>query len=411
MRIDARGWIAGLLLVFFAAGALMAQEEETPPPAEPPEEPPQEEAVARPMKMFVELDMWYMQPVGTEYFVATEHNPGSSLETRVWDVAHGADWRPRYRLGYALDNGAGEFLGSYFSQDEQVDLTRSSPGNFVFGEIQAFQHYAGVFDDGLADAFEARTRTKIREWRIDFARSFLQGPRVRAKWLVGWREVNHLRQMEVDYFALNPSPDLFPPPLPPPSDAGPSLLPLPDETVNASTYGGRGPEVGVEFVLPFGKGEKFAVEAGATYAVLRGDLLQSYASFTGYYYTVNPLDPDYVSVILVPPYDEFIDPDDIRVKQCDPSTGVGCVTVGVQVATAQVSGSVLDAHLGFRWKVWKELEVLGGFRSSSYDNVGAFVIPAGPAPGATGTLNFETLEQKNLRVLYEGFYAGVAYRY
>ncbi len=408
MRIDARRWIPGLLFVLVVAvRALMAQEEgtETPPPAaEPQEEPPQEASVARAPKLFVEFGFWYAQPVGTEYFVATEHDPGSPLNTRVWDVAHRGEWRPRYRFGYALDDNAGEFLGTYFSLDEQADLIRSTPGSFVYGETQVVPFFAGVFDDGRADAFEALTRTQIREWRLDFARSFLDRPRVRAKWLVGWREVNHLRQMEVNYFALSPPPDLFPPLLPPPSP-GPrlDLLPAADEAVNASTYSGRGPEVGVEFLFPFGKGEKFAVEGGATFAALRGDLLQSYSSFTSFYGVYDEGD---LIGILTAPYDAFLldNPNNPSIRQTS-------VPIGIQVATAQLSGSVLDVHLGFRWKVWTDLEVVGGFRSSSYDKVGAFVTPAAPALSPNGIFNLEALNQKNLSVIYEGFYSGISYRY
>jgi len=384
----------------------MAQEEGTeppPPPAPPQEEPAPEVAAPRTPKVFFQVDMWYMQPAGTEYFVATEFNPTSPLETRVWDVAHTATWRPRYVFAYALDNGAGEFSGTYFSQDQKVDLLRSSPGQFIYGEIQAYPLYAGVFDDGLADAFDATTRTKIREWRLDFSRSFMSGERVRGKWLAGWREVNHVQEMQVEYFALNPPTELFPPvTLPPAPGPRSDLIPFSDEATQSSTYGGRGPEVGVEFLFPFGKAEKFVVEAGATYALLRGDLTQSYASFVSFYGVYQ----DGVLVeILTPPYDEFLTD-----SPSSPSIRQTTFSIGRQVQTAQISGNVLDAYLGFRWKPWKELEVVGGFRSSSYDSVGAFVRPSTPA-SATSVVNTQTLEKQDLRVLYEGFYAGIAYRF
>ncbi len=63
---------------------------------------------------------------------------------------------------------------------------------------------------------------------------------------------------------------------------------------------------------------------------------------------------------------------------------------------------MLETHLGFRWTMWKGLQLLGGFRNARFDGVGLDLQPGG---AVTQT------DSEEHSVGYEGYYVSLAYTY
>ena len=64
-----------------------------------------------------------------------------------------------------------------------------------------------------------------------------------------------------------------------------------------------------------------------------------------------------------------------------------------------LASDLIEAYLEFRCRAWKGLEVFAGFRNAHYDNVGRDV-------GLT--LDSPSVERG---AEFEGYYAGLAYRF
>lgn len=156
----------------------------------------------------------------------------------------------------------------------------------------------------------------------------------------------------------------------------------------------------MELLFPVGKTSKFSIEAGVAIALLRGNVASNYSSFTYTYVRTPPGEP---TQHLSPPFDFSNDPTH-EIKQIT-------FPVGLHLGTAQTNGSALDTYIGLRWKPWKTLEAFMGFRSKYYDKAGADIRPETFTVSPAGIVNFETQSQKNLSVVYEGFYTGVAFTF
>jgi hypothetical protein len=350
--------------------------------------------------LYAEYGTWVAQPVGLEYTPATRINPSDPVDVKLLQIAHGTDRRERVRAGYEFHNRVGEFMLTYFSHEDEEALGDSTPGVFQFGELWVHPFSAGFAEDGRADAFRATAATKMRDLRLDYYRPAFSNDRVRAKWFVGFRRFFHRRDQAATYFAvLTDLPVLLPPIVPEPR---PDLEPLPDVAQLQSKYEGRGVEAGMEFIVPLWK-DRLLFEAGFALGVLRGKFSTRYSSFTHLYLQLN--ENGEIVDTLAPPYSESFLASDVDLVQ------QFTFPAALNADGLSQSGQVLDASLGFRWKAWRGLDLLGGFRDTRYENVALELRPGAANLSASAVFNLEDASRIERSVAYEGFYLGVAYTY
>jgi hypothetical protein len=382
-----------LVIGLTASSPLLSQEE-----AEAPDE------TETPGELYIELEVWVPQPVGTEYFAATQQVPDNEGTGELLDVKHGTDQSIRYEVGYTLPAGLGTVSGNYWSHGTDSSLEGRAPGGLaVFGEIVVHPLYAGFNNDGLSDSFAANTRTRLREWRIDFSRTAFRTPKFAGEWSVGWRDVTHIRDMNVAYRMLLPDlPALIPPAVDcDPNQGCPDLTPQPDEAQVSSTFSGRGLGVGFDLDYHVFK-DKVLVEAGLNIAVLRGKTETYYRSRTHAYFVGDNL--------WNPPYDEFGNGG--LAAQVSERT----LFVGLDGHSIATSSDVMEAYAGFRWRALPWFDVFGGFRQTRYTDVGVDLRPkiTTLSPDDYGfeytVLGIEDVTEVRRSVLYEGFYGGVTFR-
>lgn len=364
-----------------AATLALAQEGAAASSATPPADEPKE------TRFYFQAEIWGSQPIGLQYqpVVIVEDN---GFELQRPDVTFQANARGRYRAGFRFPRNLGEFIGTYWSQQDFQSLTKIDPANFVYGESQVASFGAGVNDDALADGFVADTRTKTREFRLDFYRDAFESPRVKGRWFVGLRRFDHQRLMDVEYTAIAAN---LPIVIDPGSgDTRTDLYPLSDHGSVSSSYSGRGLEAGFDVTLRIHR--RFWMETGLAIAAVRGRAVSRHSSLTYVFTETNPLTSEVT--VLAPPFDDaFNDPARvINIRQ---------VAVGgaFNEASTQLASQMIETYLEFRCRAYKGLEVFAGFRNQHYDNVGRDLGLTFDAPAV----------ERN--VGYEGYYAGLAYRY
>ena len=82
----------------------------------------------------------------------------------------------------------------------------------------------------------------------------------------------------------------------------------------------------------------------------------------------------------------------------------------------------MEASLGLRWNVWNRapkpgrprpqvLEVIGGFRSTRFDDVTADVTAGPVGVSDNGVISFAGVEVTPKSISYEGFYGGISYNF
>ncbi len=422
MRTKAQ-WVVTGTLIAMLAGICNAQDAESP--NAPPEDAPkpaaiEEESDEVPLeklpdaeskssrkigRFYVEGGVWFAQPSGLEFQPAIAYQNG--VEALILEMPFESETPPRWRFAWEIPDGLGEIIGTYFGYTQEQSLTASAPGQYVYGEIEAFPLYAGAFDNGLADGFAAQARTQVRETRFDFAREVWNGPHVRGKWFAGFRLLSQKWSLHTQYYSLVQPPELFPPVFPPRAD----LAPLPDVASNDSDYTGRGLEGGLELRFPFDDRGRFSIEAGFSVAAMRGTLRTETFAQTHYYL----LTFEGERYVLAPPFDIFT-------QQILPSDGgepVDAITYITQesAAIALTGNSVsrssfaVDAYLGFRWKIWHELELFGGYRDQQYDDAGETIRPASATVLPNGSVNVQSVTRTPISTTYEGFYLGVGFTF
>lgn len=408
-----RDLIAPLLLLAFAFPAL-AQVDDS-----------EEEEDTGLGTVILEVESWVSQPTGLQFRPGTIASLSNPLGTSLLEMTHGTNDSFRYAAGYEFRDNIGKLLFTYWSHLDRSEASWFSPGLFVLGELGVTSFRAGVFDDGLADATAANSETTTRDIRLDFRREAFRGKRVRGEWLIGYRRIRHDRTFATSYFALAANlPPLIPPFL---SSPRPDLSPQPDFSLVSSRFEGRGIEAGLDVVLPI-RDRRLWVESGLNLAVLRGKINTSYVSMTHLY----ALAPDNeIEQILEQPFDEF--------ELCTDGTPLPCSSgnpplvnsirqvraqIGIQSTSDSSSAQVMEAYLGLRWRIWRDLEARAGFRNTRYTNVAAEIRPETVIPDSDKTLDefspdgFSllrlapgTLERTNRSVDYEGLYFGLSYRY
>lgn len=403
MKADCRrtiGFLATLsILMILAPGPsprVLAQEDVEPEESEP----------SKGFLLF-EIETWIAQPFGTEYTPATLLNPADPFGTELLQIDQSTDSRGRYRVGYAFPKNLGALILTWYSHSQDKSLDGFNAGEFVFGETLTNPFHAGINDDGLADAFEATAQTQLRDLRIDFYRTAFSTPRAVGRWFVGWRRVFHQRVQEATYFSLVPG---LPPLLPPLTQPRADLDPLPDLATMQSKFEGRGPEGGMDFLLPVWK-DRVSMEAGFAVGVLRGKIDTTYQSATRFYAIIDTLGN--IVEVLAPPFDEFEELEDPMDPTSDPlvdSIRQFSVPIGLQSNGLSRNGSLVEAYLGFRGRVWRQLELYGGFRAVRYDNAGTDLRAKNVTISANGEINVQDVTQTDRSAGYEGFYFGLAYR-
>ncbi|HXV77907.1 MAG TPA: hypothetical protein VD788_16470 [Candidatus Polarisedimenticolaceae bacterium] len=357
------------------------------------------------LQFFLEIDAWNAQPLGLEYEPATVGDPDSVVGPEIIEFEQEPETAVYYRAGISLGPNVGEFKASWYEQDQQNSLDQRTASIFGFGESLAYPLFAGYENDGLADGFTSTATTGYSELRFDFRRIAFRSDRLTGKWFVGVRRVTHDRALNVDYYALAPSP----PTVPPTSVPRPDLLPQPDQASISSEFIGRGIEGGMDFHVPL-SGDRFALEAGFGVAVLRGHLDASYSS-TNSLYLVE--ETEGVFVVAKAPYDYFYDP-----------SGTGLVVDNVTQASSTFRltadsrttvSPVIDLYLGFRARIWKALELVVGWRSTYYGDVGVDLRPKSftvvPTSDDTTAVNFVDVDEVDRSVDYQGAYLGVAFSF
>ncbi len=385
-----------------------------------------EEEEARPEawgQIHLELESWVAQPAGLDYRAATALDPTNPFGTRLMPIPYGTRDEFRYVAAFAFRGDIGEARLTWFSHDDLVDRTWLTPSQFLFGTLTLVPFGAGFQDDGLADAVLADTRTQLRDLRLDFSRRALETRRLALRWQAGYRRVFHNRRLDADYFAVVP---VLPPLFPPLTSPRPDLDPLADSARLASKFEGRGAEAGLEadFILRPGR---LAVETGVTLAVLRGQVDSTFQSITHVYALV---EDDTVAGIVEPPFDVFgtlvPGPGGQPVPFVDSVRQVELI-YAVSGVRESVTSQVLETHLGFRWRVWRQLEARFGFRNIRYSDVGLDVRPAEVVLETDRRLDdFRLvdgeqvpflrlqgigLEQTRHSATYEGYYFGVGYTF
>lgn len=418
MRPYPRIAVAAALLLILAGPTLVEAQEEPPEetpkeapkeaPEETPKEPPKEaqEGAEAPAQsdskgeVYFEAEMWVAQPAGMEYAPATQVNPDNPFDTQVLLVDHGTEPEGRFRAGYTLPGDWGTIVVTYLMQEDNAELARATPGEFVFGEASVNPLYAGFSNDGLTDSFTTTTRTRLRDLRLDIYRPAFRSARVAGDWFVGWRRVTHIRGMSTLYRALLPDlPALIPPAVPcDPNTGCPSLAPAPDTASIDSSFEGRGVSAGLDVDFHLWQ-DKLWLETGVSLAVLRGRIKSDYTSNTHMYV----LDG---SSIINPPYDDF---DDLAGRIAESQ-----VPIGLEADSISTTSQVLDASVGLRWRALRWLEVFAGFRDTRYADVGVDlrpkVVTLSPGSGSTVS-NFQDVTEVDRSVTYEGFFGGVGFRW
>lgn len=148
----------------------------------------------------------------------------------------------------------------------------------------------------------------------------------------------------------------------------------------------------MDFVMPLYK-DKISLETGFGIAILRGKVDAAYRSENAFYF-------DSLGGIP-PPYDLiWMDPNLIAdVEQ-------GLLATGITAQSEPIDSHVVEANLGVRWKIWRDLDVFFGFRTTQYNNVG-LEIRNKQVVDLAG-FNVIDLQEEKRSVTYEGIYGGVS---
>ncbi len=340
------------------------------------------------------VEGWIAQPAGLDYSPATaEDFRTGGIESRRLTMNHGTNSELRYQVGYRLPGDWGKVVYSSYTHHDEEILDMFDPGSFTFGESLTFVDFAGFNNDGLADAFLSSSSTRLRDLHLNYFRPLFKSEHVQGNLILGWRRVDHDRNVGAEYFGLVPD---LPPVFPPNSPAVDGLLPLSDDARVRSEFEGRGPEVGLNVEFPLLQGA-LVIEASAAMTVMRGKTNSTYSATNSMYL----LD----GVLLDPPYDIF---ETITVDSGTgaliPNISQAILPVALRSSSESATSQAMDIAIGFRWQALPWLDVTGGFRSSRFTDIGIDLRPGILDSGLSD------VTKVSRSATYEGFYAGVVIR-
>jgi hypothetical protein len=380
----------------------------------------------------VEVGTWIAQPSGLEMEPASINDPRDPFGTRPLAFSDSTKTELYYQLGYELGKEQGRFVAWIydFNQDD-LAMEQATPGVFQFGELLPNQLFAGVNLDGLADAFDAIGDISLNDFKFEYYRTAFDNGRVLGEWFVGWRRVKFDRSLAANYYALVPR---LPPLLPPLSPPNPALDPGVDSAGVSSQFDGRGLTAGMQFRIPLVR-DRLRLDTGFSFSALRGDMVADYASTTWYYVVPTILG----DVLLQPPYaalgEQIPDP----VNPANPPVPFASLVqqrslqTGLSLQGRSTSASIVELDVELRYRAWRGLEVILGFRQTRYDDVAVDlrkktgISPLGTSDievffvntsGQTFLLtspelifNVEDETEVDRSVTFEGFYLGVGYTF
>lgn len=328
--------------------------------------------------LMVDLGTWIAQPAGLEYRPALEGN-------EIRDLAHGTEAEERWTVGYFLPNDSGLLEVTYFAHRTKSALSKFTPGQPNFTELWPDPELAGYNNDGRADGFSSEAETVVRDLRLRFSRPAFSTKTVDARWFVGWRRVAHQRLASARYYTVAPLE--FP-------TAAVDLFPEPDLAELESRYEGRGPDAG--FAVDFDLWRRrITLETELSLAVLRGNINHFYRSLNALYATDSDGD-GVLDTLIDPPYTNA-NLSGVNVRQ----TFLETILTGDSLST---TSQVVEAQIGFRYKIRDWVHVKAGFRSARYDDVGADIRPVSSSVGF-----ISGIDETGTSATYEGFYTSATF--
>jgi len=353
-------------------------------------------------KLLVEFGTWIAEPGGLGDNVATVIDPTDIFNDTIVGFTRGTSPEDYTRFGAELAGNRGRLLLTWYTHEDASQISMRDPGNFIFGELLAFPAFAGLFNDGLADALDASSSSALRDLKIEYSRQAFSNSRVEGRWIAGYRKLVYHTRTDATYYALVPS---FPAFLPPLVGALPNLTPLPDTASLVSNYKGSGLTGGMEFKAPIWR-DKFVLEASLGLSVLLGKVNTEYRA-VNFLYVLG-------GVILEAPYSELSD------YFIDPATGaligtaaaVQQISVGAGLRSDSLSRSsqVLETSIGARWSPLSYMDVFLGYRIAHYDGVAVDIRPRNIVVIGSA-VNAIDASETDRSATYKGFYGGVGFRF
>jgi len=378
---------------------------------------------------------WYAQPAGLEYSPGTISDPDVSVANQSVKIVPDANRNDRFDVRFQLPGNMGRVIGGYSAVDYSSRDEDYQPGQYIFGESLAFTvptgnvGAPGVNDDAFSDGYLYSTATSLREWVIAYQRDAFRTQRVEGRWSIGWRSTRHRRNQDATYYAvLSPLPPLLPPTtdcVGTPEDVPGGVLlncalsPQPDTAAVGSTYDGRGLEARFEVDINLWR-DKLVLETGAGYTVQRGKMTADFSGTNNYYIcTGDAIDPStgegcHTGDIVTYPFSEISqlipNPGGQPIQVSD-SVAQQSVSAGTLTQTEGASSDILDIDIALRWRIMDWFEVSGGFRTTSYSNVGLDLIPQDVTRSVSGALVVPRTTVKKTSVTYEGFFIGLLFSF
>ena len=118
-------------------------------------------------KLIVEFGTWIAEPGGLGDNVATITDPTNAFNDTIVGFVHRASVEDYVRFGAELAGNRGRVLVTWYAHESTSLMNLRDPGNFIFGELLAFPVFAGLSNDGLADALDASISTSLSDLKID----------------------------------------------------------------------------------------------------------------------------------------------------------------------------------------------------------------------------------------------------
>jgi hypothetical protein len=156
--------------------------------------------------------------------------------------------------------------------------------------------------------------------------------------------------------------------------------------------------------------DRIKFETGFAVGVLRGRMDTGYSSTNWVYVFNDPATGE--ETILSPPYDfteRLPDPPPLGSTVAD-NTTQQAANFRLRSDSRSTISPVMDLYVGLRGRLWKGLELILGFRSIYYGDVGVDLRPKVTAITNSGT-NLVDVTETDRSAEYEGYYFGAAYTF
>jgi len=410
--------LCGAMLVLPAAAEEPKDEPKPETPETAPKEAPAEEKkeAAKPKATFEEpplhrwgglrLTAFVWQPTanGADDVVATRFNGTERGLNAALAVAPKSALSDGYRATWLLPRHLGAFDFGYDAIRNSTELERLEPGVFVFGESLVIPGFAGIADDGFSDGFQAKSITKSRRFRAEYAHTAFESPRATGTWHAGLHFLGHSKDVHSTYYAL--APNL--PPVLPPSNANPALFkPIPDYGQWQSDFSGTG--IGAGLDVQYHVHPRVDIVSGFALGVVGGNQKLQYRSRTQFYTWTDPNPPNET---IIPTFDELV-----AFLQ-----DVGSIP-NLQQFVAQ--GSMIEDHthktvedfeayFGVEGKAWRTLRVFLLLRGLAFVDAATEITPSAGNLISTPTgfgYQITDFSRTDHSIAYVGFVVGLSYRF